>query len=524
MTEPPSSKGDSPVQIRTMLKSVASMFSKIRLLLGFFLLPALCYSQVSANFSTTPYTVPANALGVNMTTDPSSTINSSLSGAKFTRGRMFTHMDQIFSASNCTSQTCANFSTVNTNLTAFAAIPIHPILVLIGTPAWLQPTWASSCTNATHAPPTSDSSWGTMAASVVAYVDSSFPGLVTDYEIWNEPDDSANGSLCSQLGTDADRLTDYLSIYGGAGPAMKTQASTDGVAIKIGGPVLATTADLDEWLLNGTTGVPHGLLTDSATYPYVDFVSYHHYLNGSTYANISTLVTATTNQIPTKLNNAFDDVVMGDQPSASSTPIYISETNDSAGQDPTGTDCCRNKAPYSGPWNVLSVIREFSGVYSDTNAKIPYLYYYTVEQHAGFCMFGLIDTDMDCNNTAFSAYPQYYAYKQLELAGLQGNASGGALLTGTQPTVPSGTFGMSYKTQGTSPSRVIVVSNPTTTDFTSQTWTFNNVSSVTTANAYTLNQNGQGITTTHPTLTLVGTTGTVTVEIPANSAVAVTIQ
>jgi hypothetical protein len=80
----------------------------------------------------------------------------------------------------------ADFDYLDWNLERMQAAGLHPLGVIIGTP----PSLGSN----TCAPPSIVWEWGQMAASVVAHVDKKFPGLMQDYEIWNEPELST--SLC----------------------------------------------------------------------------------------------------------------------------------------------------------------------------------------------------------------------------------------------------------------------------------------------------------------------------------------
>ncbi len=140
----------------------------------------------------------------------------------------------------------------------------HAMLQLNQSPPWLQPT-TGGCAGTSYAAPTNVNQWAQLAAAYVAHMDSAFPGVVTDYEIWNEP--NATG-MC----TAANHMTTYMALYAAAAPAMKAQASQDGQTIRVGGPVLSGYSQtwVDTFLSNANTA------------PYVDFVSYHQYFFGST--------------------------------------------------------------------------------------------------------------------------------------------------------------------------------------------------------------------------------------------------
>jgi len=97
-----------------------------------------------------------------------------------------------------------------------------------------------------------------------------FPGLVFDYEIWNEPD--LLRALCVSDGSGTTRLNTYIAMYAAAANAMRAQANADGVQIRIGGPAIVQVGLASTWL--------PALLNNPNTAPNVDFVSYHHYLAG----------------------------------------------------------------------------------------------------------------------------------------------------------------------------------------------------------------------------------------------------
>src|SRR5581483_347722 len=100
-----------------------------------------------------------------------------------------------------------------------------------------------------------------------------FPGLVQDYEIWNEPENTA--SLCVSNATT--RLNTYISLFASAAAAMHTQAQLDGQTIRTGGPVIADMTQASTWF--------PALLNNSSTAPYVNFVSFHLYLTGQNEIN-----------------------------------------------------------------------------------------------------------------------------------------------------------------------------------------------------------------------------------------------
>jgi len=68
---------------------------------------------------------------------------------------------------------------------------VHVILQVYQTPTWLQ---QNNC--GLYSMPSDLNAWSSIAAQYVQHMDATFPGIVTDYEIWNEP----NVSLCVPAG------------------------------------------------------------------------------------------------------------------------------------------------------------------------------------------------------------------------------------------------------------------------------------------------------------------------------------
>jgi hypothetical protein len=152
-----------------------------------------------------------------------------------------------------------NWSKMDSTISFVARMGLRPIMIMDYTPPWLQPS-VSSCDSVipAHDAPTSISSWAGIAAQYVHHMDSLFPGVVKNYEIWNEPDGPT--FLCAP--NDSVRFVEYDSIFVEAAPKMLAQAHTDGDTIRIGGPTLANpVGHMNTWLTR--------LLTDSETAPYV---------------------------------------------------------------------------------------------------------------------------------------------------------------------------------------------------------------------------------------------------------------
>src|SRR6266536_3579338 len=147
------------------------------------------------------------------------------------------------------------------------------ILELTYTPPWLIPTVqgcpAPGQANSYKVPPNDVTTWAKLAQSIVAHVDQNYPGLVTDYDIWNEPE---LGTFCVYPNDATHRLSKYLSIYAAAAPLIRAQLKKDNKVARIGGPSIVSTGAISQFV--------GGLINNTSTAPYVDFVSYHKYPSG----------------------------------------------------------------------------------------------------------------------------------------------------------------------------------------------------------------------------------------------------
>ena len=97
------------------------------------------------------------------------------------------------------------------------------------------------------------------------HMDEKFPGVVTDYEIWNEPNTAA---LCVPT---ASKLSDYLKLYEAAVPPMRAQVQADHSTARVGGP--ATAGLNSAWVT--------AMLSNSTIAQNIDFLSYHDYMFSS---------------------------------------------------------------------------------------------------------------------------------------------------------------------------------------------------------------------------------------------------
>ncbi len=303
---------------------------------------------VSADFGSrngaTPV-VPSGLLtvgGTGSSLTNSAAINT-MTSAGLNHTRFWINLNQIYATST------GNFTSLGQTLARMKAAGIHPLGVVFGTPASLAPSTCSA--------PSNVKTWGEMAAAVVAYADKNYPGVLQDYEIWNEPE-LAN-SLC--ITDDTARLNAYVSMFASAASAMHAQAKADGQPIRTGGPVISRLKAM------GPIWIP-ALLSNTSTAPYVDFVSYHIYLSGLTniqagmnWAQLYAMTQSTSGGLAYYYKLLEPLVRQGHQPNAASTPIYVSEFNDGWA---FAVDCCRNDPTYGPLWNGLAITDMLNVVYS----------------------------------------------------------------------------------------------------------------------------------------------------------------
>lgn len=344
---------------------------------------------------------------------------------------------------------------------------LKPIMIMDYTPPWLQPQ-VSPCDSVipAHDVPTNISKWADIAAQYVHHMDSLFPGVVKNYEIWNEPDGPT--FLCAP--NDSMRFVEYDSIFAEAAPRMLAQAYADGDTIRIGGPTLANpVGHMSTWLTR--------LLNDSETAPYVNFISYHHYLTGCNWPpNWGAMVGLTQNTwsgVEAVFNRLAMIVRSGKQPNAANTPIYIDEYNSSAcnqGQ----IDPYRNTTEYAPVWNGLFVADALNAAYDSSHTIPSKLLYFTASFPGnGFCLLGAIDPQMNCAESTSSPpqpYPQYFFYDLLAGTNYLDITDNGYLAH----SVSTSTDSLSAAAFYTPNSESVLIVNPTLTDYSQMTVSVNN--------------------------------------------------
>jgi len=287
--------------------------------------------------------------------------------------------------------------------------------------------------------------------------------LLQDYEIWNEPE-LAN-SFCAANATA--QLSAYVSMFAAASYAMHTQASRDGLPIRVGGPGISQLSQASKWI--------PALLNNSSAAHYVNFVSFHLYIAGlsdiQNRMNWSQLYarTQSSTQGLAHYYKLIEPLVRaGHQYNAGSTPIYITEYNDNWAY---AVECCRNDPTYGPLWNSLAVADLLNVVYTGSTAVPSKLNYFRATGKY-FCILGQWDSVMDCNTSAQYPYPQFFAYKLFASPHYLNLQAGGHMAASVSPA--STTSGLTATAFYTSKGDDVVVINPTSTAYGAVTVTLSN--------------------------------------------------
>jgi len=461
--------------------------------------------------------IPPNILG----TEYLESLPTNANRATVVQGGFTTARYRISVANVYTTSDTPKWGAVDNDMAKFVAAGVHPLIELVGTPAYLQPQpLPSGCrADPTINVPTDVNEWGKLAASFVAHFDQKFPGFVTRYEIWNEPNTAA---LC---GTSTTRESEYISIYSAAAPQMKQQAKADGVTIVVGGPGSSGPAWTD-------------LLTNSQTAPYMDFYSYHLYVgsdadikNGMTWdgaggtPSLRSKTLSSTAGIQARYLQAYSGVKSANTPLGAKTPIYFDEYNDDWA---FMNDCCRNSPTYSPLFNSITVAQLLNSVYKGAGEVPGMMIYYSAGQQT-FCILAVIDTAMDCTKAATGdqaqPYPQWYTYRMIfnpSFLDLQDGGHMAASVTLSSSADSAGLIATGYYT-ATKDSVFIV--NPTATSYSGITLQINNSGlSSPAATLYTINATNPHISQ-WPASTLAASQGTqITFDVPGYSVLAVSLH
>lgn len=471
------------------------------------------YSGVAIDFGSRTnqtYPIPSGILGVNHVDDLHGQNDISLlHETGINLSRTYANLPQVYA-----TQT-PDWTQIDPRIANLQSQGMHVLLQITFTPPWLQPNPNPCGAGSVAAAPTDINAWAKIAASYVAHMDANFPGVVTDYELENEPD---AGGLCGI----SDKLDFYINLYGTAAQLMKQQAAADGATIRVGGPTI--TSGNTQWIST--------LLSNSSTAPYVDFVSYHNYMQGTpqangtwdTYNGITPLYEATQGSSGAAATYAKVSALVGagKQPLGAKTPVYVDEYNSnwSAVQE-----CCRNNPTYSPVWNALYVSDLLNTVYSGSSAVPGKMVYFSANAYPYFCMVGAWDSAMDCQyplGTAPVPYPQYYAYQLMASPNYLGLNSGGYMAASVSPASDGG--GIETTAFYTSSQDSVLIVNPTAQDYSNITVTLQNVGlSSPQAVLYQI-VNGNQITSSSLQLMPSGTNYTATISVPAYTVMAIAVQ
>lgn len=471
------------------------------------------FSNITADFGSrannTP-AVPANMFGYGRgEAIHNATDRALLTQAGVTVSRMSANIANVFA-----TQT-PDWTKIDPMIADVQSTGQHAMLQLNQSPAWLVPA-TGGCAGNSYAAPTNNNQWAQVAAQIVAHMDSAFPGVVTDYEIWNEP--NATG-IC----TSANHMTAYMEIYGAAAPAMKAQAAQDGQTIRVGGPVLSGYSQT--WI--------DTLLTTPTTAPYVDFISYHQYFFGSTNLQVQwdqyTGDWSLYNAIQDPSNGAFGvfnkvlgRAAVGQQPGGVNTPIYVTEFNTNWA---FFQDCCRNDPKYAPLFNALYAVYMMDSVYNGAAHMPNNLTYFASSAYPYFCMIGVPDANSDCMYSVGatpSPYPQYYAFQLLASPAYLG-LEGGAYMAKSIST-PTGGGGLATTAFYTPTQDALVIINPTPASYPAINVSFANPGITSTQGTLYTIQNGAQINATNISFATSGTSRNATIAVPPYSVQAISLK
>ncbi len=469
------------------------------------------FSNISADFGSraiTTYPIPADMLGAGRGEAMQSVADRTLiTQAGVTVSRLYAQVPLVYA-----TQT-PNWTRIDPLIASIQAAGQKVLLQISLTPPWLQPSPNPCGAGNNIVAPADVTKWGQMAASYVTHLNAAFPGFVQDYEIWNEP--NAAG-LCAN-----DHLKSYMAIYAAAAPLMK--AAANGATIHIGGPVLSGYTSL--WL--------NAILNDPTTAPYVDFVSYHQYLFGTSGVHVQwdsyngNISLYQQTQDPSNgavgvYNKVYQQIKLGKQPLGAATPIYVTEFNTNWA---FLKDCCRNDPTYAPIWNALYVSDMLNSVYNGLPAVPSKLIYFASSAYPWFCIVGVPDQNSDCLYSAQATpqpYPQYYAFQLIASNNYLGLMSGGYMAKSVTPL--SGGGGLAATAFYTATQDSIVITNPTATAYSQIPVSLQNVGFATPQATLYQIVNGAMINSSSLSLTQQGSGYTATIDVPAYSVQGISVK
>ncbi len=426
-----------------------------------------------------------------------------------TSGRLWAGIVNVFATST------PNWSAIDSSIAKIAAAGgMHVTVEMYQSPSWLQ---QNNC--GTYSMPSDVTAWASIAQQYVQHFDTKFPGVVTDYEIWNEP----NIALCVPSGDST--LTDYMKLYSAAAPLMKAQAKTDGQKIRVGGPV--TAGVVSNWI---TT-----MLADPTISQNIDFLSYHFYLLGvpgekaawDTFNGTQSVYQATQDiHGPANFYEYVGALVSGGkQPQGKNLPIYITEYNLDW---EFAKNCCSNDFTYAPLWNSLYVadLLDSPFAYSGSPNSITRLDYYAASAVPYYCLIGLYDTNMDCSYPVGSTpqpYPQLFAYQLFGSPNYLGLQNGAYMAASMSP--PRLSNGMVVTAFFTPSLDAVVLINPSQYTYTNMPVNITNSGLTSASGTLYRIANGQSIQSSSLSLQSTGQTSySTTLTLPPYSVQAISLR
>ena len=480
------------------------------------------FSNITADFDSRSATLPAIAAGLFGAERMESMHNTAdldlVEAAGIRYARMYAQIPAVFS-----SGSTPNWGPIDSVVQRISASGVHIMLQMVQSPPWLQPNPNPCGTGDPSAMPTDVNAWASLAAQYVKHMDETFPGVVTDYEIWNEPNTIA---LCV---ASSSRLDNYLNLYRAAAPAMRSQAAADAQAsglpaARIGGP--ATAGMQSTWVSE--------MLSDPVISQNIDFLSYHNYLfnNHQTaaqwdaYNGVDSVYQRTQDSGAGPMRPylyAGRLVAAGKQPQGKNLPIYETEFNLNWA---FAKNCCANDPTFSPVWNSMYVADMLNSIYNGAANTPGHLVYFAATALPYFCLVGQVDADMDCAYPAGSVpqpYPQYFVYQLFGASNFLDLEDGGFMAKSVAPaTLGNGLVVTAFYNKNLD---AIVLINPNQNTLSNVPLNLNNTGLSSAQGTQYQIVNGQSIQSSPVTLqNQTGTSYTTTVTIGPYSVQAITIH
>lgn len=417
----------------------------------------------------------------------------------------------------------ANWPAIDSIVQRISAGGAHVMLQIVQTPPWLQPSPNPCGTGNPGAMPTDVNAWALLATQYVKHMDVNFPGVVTDYEIWNEPNTIA---LCDAASS---RQSDYMKLFAAAAPMMRAQAAADAQAsglpaARVGGP--ATAGIQSGWI--------SAMLSDPVISQNIDFLSYHNYLFNNhetgaqwdTYNGVDSVYQKTQDSGAGPMRSyvfANRLVAAGKQPQGTNLPVYDTEYNLNWA---FLKNCCANDPTLSPVWNSMYAADMLNSVYNGAPNTPGRMVYFAATALPYFCLVGEIDANMDCAYPSGSVpqpYPQYFAYQLLGAPNYLGLEDGGYMAKSVSPpTLGNGIVVTAFYTNSLD---AIVIINPNQNTLSNVTVNLENTGLASAQGTLYQIVNGQSIQSAPATLqNQTGTSYTTTVTIGPYSVQAISIH